>query len=670
MITGITFKRASTQKPLILNDRIAGGGEGVIYTVDGITDIVAKIYKEPTPLRASKLQVMLANPPTDPMRPSHISIAWPNDAILNAWGNCIGFLMPYIDPKRTIKLAKLYNPLDRQKTIPTFNWQYLLRTASNLACTLEALHKANYVVGDLNESNVLVSRSALVTLVDCDSMQVPYPGGVFRCSVGKPEYTPPELQGKNFSQFDRTPHQDTFGLAVLIFLLLMEGSHPFQQVWHGTGTPPSLQEHIQAGRFPYAGMLGHEPPPQALPWTTLPLLVRDLLLRCFVDGYRDPTLRPTAGEWHRVLSEVEKQLVQCHRNEQHWYGGHLETCPWCERARYMVFDPFPEPNQQISLAPVGRKNTSGQYGRIPIGNGLPSSTKAQPLSISPMQTVRQPTPSQSMGRVSRASAIKAKAALLGVVLLVIVVSCGLLFNLVQGAINHATASATASAATAGASYATSIAKYAPIATAQAVAETATITAISNDPYAPGEGKLALYDALNENSSLELNGCPGQNTGNAFHIQTAVGVGWRCVYSSPDFSNFVYEIRMVIIKGDCGGEIFRLNQDESSFYDFTVCRNGTYHLNKIILAGNGTPDVGYKLIQTTFSSAILQGFSQINVIAIKANGETFTLYINKQLIAIYTDTNQPYYSHGIIGILADDSTTEADVAYSNLIVWTL
>ena len=43
-----------------------------------------------------------------------------------------------------------------------------------------------------NESNILVTDTALVTLVDTDSFQVrePHNGGVYRCPVGKPEFTP------------------------------------------------------------------------------------------------------------------------------------------------------------------------------------------------------------------------------------------------------------------------------------------------------------------------------------------------------------------------------------------------------------------------------------------------------------------------------------------------
>src|SRR5712691_4689158 len=88
--------------------------------------------------------------------------------------------------------------------------------------------------------------TALVTLVDTDSFQVcePHNGVVYRCPVGKPEFTPPELQGCPFAQVDRAPEHDLFGLAVLLFQLLMEGTHPFAGVYQGHGDPPPYETRI------------------------------------------------------------------------------------------------------------------------------------------------------------------------------------------------------------------------------------------------------------------------------------------------------------------------------------------------------------------------------------------------------------------------------------------
>ena len=42
----------------------------------------------------------------------------------------------------------------------------------------------------------------------------------------------------------RAPEHDLFGLGVLIFQLLMEGTHPFAGVFKGRGEPPVLEQRI------------------------------------------------------------------------------------------------------------------------------------------------------------------------------------------------------------------------------------------------------------------------------------------------------------------------------------------------------------------------------------------------------------------------------------------
>jgi DNA-binding helix-hairpin-helix protein with protein kinase domain len=219
--------------------------------------------------------------------------------------------------------------------LPGFDRRYLHRTAANFAIAIGALHSHGLVVGDLNESNVLVRPNALVTMIDTDSYQVPNLKGrqplIFPCPVGKTEFTPPELQGKPFAGTVRTPEHDRFALAVLIFLLLMEGSHPFRASWLGAGEPPSTDQKISHGLFPHAQPppAGVAPPPGLPPLAALHPAIADLMRRCFVDGHKHPAKRPLPADWERALSEGERALVRCPNG--HYYGGHLRSCSWCER---------------------------------------------------------------------------------------------------------------------------------------------------------------------------------------------------------------------------------------------------------------------------------------------------------------------------------------------------
>src|SRR5262249_29253371 len=161
-------------------------------------------------------------------------------------------------------------------------------------------HGKGYVVGDVNQSNVLVSEKALVALIDCDSFQVRDDGQVYRCEVGVSQYTPPELQGISFRDVTRTANHDRFGLAVPIFHLLFMGRPRFAGRYQGSGGMP-LERAIQEFRFAYAPdavALQMTPPPHALPLEALAPDLRTLFVRALERGSERDGARPGAAEWH------------------------------------------------------------------------------------------------------------------------------------------------------------------------------------------------------------------------------------------------------------------------------------------------------------------------------------------------------------------------------------
>lgn len=362
------LQRKSNRQIITLNPNstLGHGGEARVYTVPQDEKLVAKVYHKPNETHAHKLAAMIANPPENPMAAQgHISIAWPLDLLTTADGSerGVGFLMPRVQGMRS--LLDFYNPKTRRQKCPFFNYLYLHRTARNIAAAMGALHARGYCVGDVNESNILVSDTALATLVDTDSFQVrdPHTGMIYRCGVGKPEFTPPELQGKNFGQIDRVPEHDLFGLAVLIFQLLMEGTHPFSGIYQGTEDPPPYAARIAAGHFTYC--VGRRVPYVATPiapkWELLHPTLRKLFVQCFEDGHNNPYLRPSAQTWQAALKEAENALVTCSVNNQHRYGNHLSSCPWCERTvKLGGRDPFPSwqaVQQRQHLKPLPPKRT-------------------------------------------------------------------------------------------------------------------------------------------------------------------------------------------------------------------------------------------------------------------------------------------------------------------------
>jgi serine/threonine protein kinase len=327
-------------KSIWLGESVGRGGEATVYCVRGQTGWLAKIYEQaPHSNYADKLTWMINHPPENPTRSiAHPSLAWPSSLLYDSKHKLVGYMMPHIHA--AVPMLEVFNPRRRQATLPRFDRRYLHRTARNLSATLTALHARGYVIGDLNESNVLVTPSALISLIDTDSFQVQEMRGdqilYHPCPVGKLEYTPPELHSQAIGSIVRQPEHDAFALGVLIFQLLMEGSHPFRAQWLGSGDPPPIETRIAQGIFPYTTSPDSRvrPPKGAPDLNQLHPALVEMVFRCFIDGHKDPPQRPVPEQWERALAAAETALVQC--PNRHLYSNHLIECPYCRAASYQT----------------------------------------------------------------------------------------------------------------------------------------------------------------------------------------------------------------------------------------------------------------------------------------------------------------------------------------------
>lgn len=311
----------------------ATGGEGAIFDVVGRPDQVAKLYSKPQSReRCDKLRAMAKLCSPDLLKIA----AWPTATLSNGNPAAVeGILMPRIAGYKEIH--HLYSVAQRKKDFPEADWGFLLHTARNCAIAFESVHAHGHVVGDVNQKNVMVSKKGIVALVDCDSFQVKEGNRIFRCGVGVPEYTPPELHGSKFTDVDRDANHDLFGLAVMVFHLLMMGRHPFAGVPQVNVDIP-IEKAIQEGLYAYArNPRKLKPPPHVPPVAMLDGPTRDLFERAF-GSYQ----RPTASEWHRVLDALMKGLQRCKNDPKHSFPTAANRCPWCQLiavARLMFFIP-------------------------------------------------------------------------------------------------------------------------------------------------------------------------------------------------------------------------------------------------------------------------------------------------------------------------------------------
>jgi DNA-binding helix-hairpin-helix protein with protein kinase domain len=310
-----------------LGARIAEAGEGCIFEVAGSQTLLAKIYKQaPTQTKIDKLrhQAQFA-----PKSVRDIS-AWPSRLLFDATSNlCVGFTMQRVNAR---PIHQLYRPKDRKAYFPRATWGFLVHVAKNLTAAFDTLHENGILMADVNEGNVFVTEAGLVRLIDCDSYQVKNPrGGVFKCEVGTPIWTPPELQGTPFANAPRRIEHDRFGLALLVFHLLFMGRHPYAGVPQNMAAMSdqwTLEWAIKNHQFAYSRTRstgGFRPPPYSLPPESIPPELFALFEAAFAPT---PHTRPTARVWHDMLDTVRGMKV-CARNPAHEYYPHLNECPWC-----------------------------------------------------------------------------------------------------------------------------------------------------------------------------------------------------------------------------------------------------------------------------------------------------------------------------------------------------
>ena len=333
----MTYKGKGGKQYNLAQAPFAQGGEGKVYTVNGNSGIVAKLYKngQNTVEKERKLITMVDNPPDKSVMSQ---IAWPMDVLYDTGNRFVGFIMPKLEINEELNVMYEYGSTAKYPNIP---WTNKIIIAKNLCAVLDAVHSAGHVVGDLNPKNISVDpRNGHVVFVDTDSYHIEDNGTIYRCNVGMPEYLPVEIQRKLKVGLTAAPlptfsmETDNFALAVHIFQLLMNGTHPFAcKILPSAPSSvfPQPTDNILNGVFPFM---------QPTPGTTIPLYaphidvlpqyMQDLFNRAFLTGHVDPNSRPTPEEWYNALGQMENELVNCKRYAHHEHHKSSKICPWCE----------------------------------------------------------------------------------------------------------------------------------------------------------------------------------------------------------------------------------------------------------------------------------------------------------------------------------------------------
>lgn len=283
-------------RSILLGSSISAGGEGRIYGSSN-SGLVCKIYHADklTLLRQKKIQLMVSR------KIDRLGICWPIDMLRNEHGEFVGYLMPRAMGK-TLQSSMFVKPV-LEKTYPRWRRVDLVRLCLAFLQHMQFLHSLNIIVGDINPMNFLVTDdSNTLWVVDTDSFQIEN----FPCPVGTVNFTAPEIQGCNYSDFLRTKDHELFAVATMLFMLLHPGKPPYSQ--QGGGSPA---DNIKAMDFPYRfrknddGYDGKNAPhgPWQMIWANLPFHIKEHFHLAFRENRR-----LSIDEWLRAFRKYDYML--------------------------------------------------------------------------------------------------------------------------------------------------------------------------------------------------------------------------------------------------------------------------------------------------------------------------------------------------------------------------
>lgn len=395
------FICAKTDKIIFLEKHLGQGGEGTVWTTNR-PGCCAKVYKPEcvTPEQHNKLKLMLRHKPH--LETSHSNnppLAWVQDILLDNNRQFAGFIMPTVNAIGPLDL--IYHPEERRQEAPTFSWYDLHIVARNIASVIAALHEQGYVIGDIKDDNILVSKDRAVSFIDTDSLQIRDPATriLYLGRTGTSGYVPQELLGKSFTTIERTRTHDAFGLGILIHQLLFSTS-PFTAVfWKGKGPQPTPDEYVARGLWAHTPSTLVKPSPFTAPLNIVHPQIQAYFHQCFTAGHKDPQQRPTAKQWKAALTDALDKLKPCKKKPLHYYHHDesytqsTNTCYWCQAANNLGVDIFgKEPYQKPAVKPPPQPTP-----RQPIVTPTPPRPYNPPVQQKP--TAYQANPSFDRSKV-------------------------------------------------------------------------------------------------------------------------------------------------------------------------------------------------------------------------------------------------------------------------------
>ncbi len=288
-----------------IGPRVAEGGEGIVYEIQGKSHLLLKIYKSNKRADSEKWDMLRQKIEAFEAMHAGLSqitsdVCWIQNAVYYQH-KFHGYIVPRV---HGIKLSEWFTQMYNSQTMDEYA---ILNIARNIAKTIRALHNINIgknewpiIVGDLQPQNIILNeKNNHITLIDSDSFMI----GGHECDVQLPTYISPErLQNPNRI---RTCDEENYVLAYLFFHLFM--FYGMVQPYPHKNGPSSHEECVKLGFFAYTQDPSLIDPHCVDRWNALSAGIRELFKRAFHDTHpvNNPSgqkRRPTPDEWYNVLA--------------------------------------------------------------------------------------------------------------------------------------------------------------------------------------------------------------------------------------------------------------------------------------------------------------------------------------------------------------------------------
>lgn len=341
---------------IINTSSIVGRGATAIvykarYDNDNEDHLAAKIYSSPTKFNANKILAMLQSLPQEVyFKPgtnkNHIQLAWPVALLKDNQNRNVGYLMKLFDKKKSFPLDYYYDGIlfEKMNAPSEAALSFKIEIAKNLTYLIHELHSLGHHFIDLKPQNILIAKDThFVSALDCDGFSITSKsGGKFSAELVSTDYISPEATKNKLLPKDLDEKQDRYALAVVLFQLLNNGTHPFQGILKDKNANSSTNDQNASEKlYPY----GLDPITEILPrpqslhqcW---PRELRELFDKAFLGS---PSQRPSAIIWWKYFKSVlaNKELARC--NEKPNDIAHMrfkgKACPACYLTNLKVTPP-------------------------------------------------------------------------------------------------------------------------------------------------------------------------------------------------------------------------------------------------------------------------------------------------------------------------------------------